>query len=32
MFYFGIIFAWIYGFTGIGIAPKINDDETVAGS
>ncbi|MFP4547771.1 MAG: Na+/H+ antiporter NhaC [Fidelibacterota bacterium] len=32
MFYFGIIFAWIYGFTGIGIAQKINDDETVAGS
>ncbi len=32
MFYFGIIFAWIYGFTGIGIAQKINDDETVQGS
>ena len=32
MFYIGILLAWIYGFTGIGIAKKINDDETVAGS
>lgn len=32
MFYIGILLAWIYGFTGIGIAHKINDDETVAGS
>ncbi len=32
MFYIGIALAWIYGFTGIGIAKKINDDETVQGS
>ncbi len=32
MFYFGILFAWLYGFTGIGIAPKIRDDETIPGS
>lgn len=32
MFYIGILFAWFYGFSGIGIAPRINDDETVQGS
>jgi Na+:H+ antiporter, NhaC family len=28
----GVAFALFYGMTGIAIAPKINDDETVAGS
>jgi Na+:H+ antiporter, NhaC family len=28
----GVAFALFYGMTGIGIAPKINDDETVTGS
>ncbi len=32
MNYIGFIFALIYGFTGIGIAPKIREDETQAGS
>ncbi|GAB4168577.1 MAG: Na+/H+ antiporter NhaC [Calditrichia bacterium] len=32
MNYSGIIIAVIYGFTGIGIATKIRDDETVPGS
>lgn len=32
MFYIGIFLAWIYGFTGIGIAPKIREDETIQGS
>jgi len=32
MFYIGILLAWIYGFTGIGIAPKIREDETIQGS
>ena len=32
MFYIGIALAWVYGFTGIGIAPKIRDDETIQGS
>ncbi|MBN2414379.1 Na+/H+ antiporter NhaC [bacterium] len=30
--YTGVLFALLYGFTGIGIAPKIRDDETEAGS
>lgn len=30
--YTGFIFALIYGFTGIGIAPRIRDDETQPGS
>ncbi|MCC5833282.1 MAG: Na+/H+ antiporter NhaC [Opitutales bacterium] len=30
--YTGFIFAIIYGYTGIGIAPKIRDDETQPGS
>ena len=32
MCYLGIGFAIFYGFTGIGIAPKICDDETLPGS
>ncbi|MCP4903163.1 MAG: Na+/H+ antiporter NhaC, partial [bacterium] len=32
MCYLGFVMALIYGFTGIGIAPRINDDETVPGS
>lgn len=30
--YTGIVFALIYGFTGIGIAPRIKEDETEAGA
>jgi NhaC family Na+:H+ antiporter len=32
MCYLGVGFAWLYGFTGFAIAPKIRDDETVPGS
>ncbi len=32
MCYLGIVFAWLYGFTGFAIAPKIRDDETIPGS
>ncbi|MBN2432946.1 MAG: Na+/H+ antiporter NhaC [Acidobacteria bacterium] len=32
MCYTGFLFALLYGFTGIGIAPRIRDDETIAGS
>jgi len=32
MNYLGFVFALIYGFTGLGIAPKIRDDETQPGS
>lgn len=32
MCYTGFIFALIYGFTGIAIAPRINEDETIPGS
>ncbi|MCP4896920.1 MAG: Na+/H+ antiporter NhaC [bacterium] len=32
MCYLSFVMALIYGFTGIGIAPRINDDETVPGS
>ncbi len=32
MCYSGFVFAIFYGFTGIAIAPKINEDETVPGS
>lgn len=32
MCYLGIVFALLYGFTGIGIAPKKRDDETLPGS
>ncbi len=32
MCYLGIVFAVFYGFSGIGIAPKVNEDETVPGS
>ena len=32
MCYLGVVFAWIYGFTGFAIAPKIRDDETQPGS
>ncbi|MBW2368999.1 MAG: Na+/H+ antiporter NhaC [Deltaproteobacteria bacterium] len=32
MCYLGVVFALIYGFTGIGIAPKTRDDETIIGS
>lgn len=32
MCYTGFAFALLYGFTGIGIAPRRRDDETVAGS
>ena len=32
MCYTGFIFSLICGWTGIGIAPKIRDDETIPGS
>jgi NhaC family Na+:H+ antiporter len=32
MCYTGFIFALFYGFTGIGIAPRTRDDETIPGS
>jgi NhaC family Na+:H+ antiporter len=32
MNYIGFVFALVYGFSGIGIAPKIRDDETQPGS
>jgi len=32
MCYTGFIFALIYGFTGLAIAPRINEDETIPGS
>jgi Na+:H+ antiporter, NhaC family len=32
MCYSGIFFAILYGFTGIGIAPKVREDETQVGS
>ena len=32
MCYLGIVFAWLYGFTGFAIAPKVRDDETIPGS
>jgi NhaC family Na+:H+ antiporter len=32
MNYLGFVFAIFYGYSGIGIAPKIRDDETIAGS
>ncbi len=32
MCYLGIVFAWIYGFTGFAIAAKKNEDETQPGS
>ncbi len=32
MNYLGFLFALLYGFTGIGIAPKVREDETVPGS
>ena len=32
MCYTGFLFALLYGFTGFAIAPKVRDDETVAGS
>lgn len=32
MCYLGIVFAIIYGFTGIGIAPQKREDETIPGS
>ncbi len=32
MCYTGFIFALIYGFTGLAIAPRINKDETIPGS
>lgn len=32
MCYLGFVFSLIWGFTGIGIAPKVNDDETQPGS
>jgi NhaC family Na+:H+ antiporter len=32
MCYLGIAFAWFYGFSGIGIASKIREDETLPGS
>jgi NhaC family Na+:H+ antiporter len=32
MCYTGFLFAILYGFTGIGIAPRIRDDETIPGS
>jgi NhaC family Na+:H+ antiporter len=32
MCWLGIVFAVIYGYTGIGIAPRVNEDETVPGS
>ncbi len=30
--YTGVIFAWLYGFTGFAIAPKVREDETIPGS
>jgi NhaC family Na+:H+ antiporter len=30
--YTGVVFAWLYGFTGFAIAPKVRDDETIPGS
>ncbi len=30
--FLGVAFAWIYGFTGFAIAPKVRDDETIPGS
>ncbi|HSG82249.1 MAG TPA: Na+/H+ antiporter NhaC [Gemmatimonadota bacterium] len=30
--YTGFLFAMLYGFIGIGIAPRVRDDETLAGS
>lgn len=30
--YTGFVFAMIYGFTGLGIAPRVRDDETLPGS
>ncbi len=32
MCYLGVGFAWLYGFTGFAIAPKVRDDETEPGS
>lgn len=32
MCYLGLVFALIYGFSGFAIAPRIRDDETMAGS
>jgi NhaC family Na+:H+ antiporter len=32
MCYMGVGFALLYGFTGLAIAPRIRDDETVPGS
>ena len=32
MNYLGVVFALIYGFTGLGIAKKIREDETLPGS
>ena len=32
MCYLGMVFALVYGYTGFAIAPKIRDDETIAGS
>ena len=32
MCYTSFLFAILYGYTGIGIAPKIRDDETQPGS
>ncbi len=32
MCYLGVFFAWLYGFTGFAIAPKIREDETMPGS
>jgi NhaC family Na+:H+ antiporter len=32
MCYTGVFFAWLYGFTGFAIAPKVRDDETIPGS
>ena len=32
MCYTGFIFALLYGFTGIAMAPRVNEDETVPGS
>ncbi|MGD2120739.1 MAG: Na+/H+ antiporter NhaC [Gemmatimonadota bacterium] len=30
--YTGVVFAWLYGFTGFAIAPKVREDETIPGS
>jgi len=32
MCYLGVVFAWVYGFTGFAIAPRVRDDETIPGS